>query len=63
MEFIEVDYTSNPLKKFKVDKTSNPFIMAVKFEADNASNQIGIMMKDKALRYQSLFSSVTNYET
>ena len=37
--------------------------MAVKFEADNASNQIGIMMKDKALRYQTLFSSVTNYVT
>ena len=36
---------SNPLKKFEVDKTSNPFIIAVKFEADNASNQIGIMIK------------------
>ena len=45
---------SNPLKKFEVDKTSNPFIIAVKFEADNASNQIGIMIKRQSFALSKL---------
>ena len=45
---------SNPLKKFEVDKASNPFIIAVKFEADNASNQIGIMIKRQSFALSKL---------